>query len=193
VLGQDVPQHIFRGGALAGGQDGPARQVGHRLDGVALFHHIQHAQGVDRHHLDGPLGLLIEGGGQVGGDGRHIQLALSQQGDDLVRRAVKLQVVAEVGGAVLLHGQQVDQAHGGGALKASDAHRVGGGEGVLLRFGRGRTGRSRFGRGSRFGRIRRRGSRPAGDRPAAGRQAQQQGGGQQQGSKFFHDRKSPSL
>src|SRR5699024_11052675 len=185
--GQDVPQHIFRGGALAGGQDGPARQVGHRLDGVALFHHIQHAQGVARHHLDGPLGLLVEGGGQVGGYGRHIQLALGQQGDDLVRRAVELQVVTEVGGALLLHGQQVDQAHGGGSLQARDPHRVGGGEGVLLRFGRGRTGRSRLGR------SRRRGSRPAGDRPAAGRQAQQQGGGEQHGSKFFHDRKSPSL
>ena len=181
VLLQDVPQDVLGGGALAGGQDGPALQVGHRMDGVTLFHHIQDAQGVDGHHLDAALGLLVEGGGQVGRDGSHIQLALGQQGDNLVGGAVELQVIVQRGGAVLLHGQQVHQAHGGGALQAGDPHSVGGGQGLSA------FGRSGLAGGSLAGSslagccgAARRGA-------AAGCQGQHQGCRQQQGNQFLHD------
>ncbi len=46
---EQVAQHILRRGALAGGQDGTALQVGHGLHRIALFHYVQHAQRVDGH------------------------------------------------------------------------------------------------------------------------------------------------
>ena len=41
---------------------------------AATLHHIQHAQRVHGHHLDAAIGLLVEGRGQIGRDGGHIQL-----------------------------------------------------------------------------------------------------------------------
>ena len=92
------------------------------MDAVALFHHIQHAQRVHGHHLDAAIGLLVEGRGQIGRDGGHIQFTLDELGHDLVRCTVELQVVVLAGLAAALHIQQIDQAHGGGALQARNAH-----------------------------------------------------------------------
>ena len=126
VGGKQIAQHIFRGSALTGGQDGAALEVGHAVDGVALLHHIQNAQGVHCHGLNAAVRFLVQGRRQIGRDGGHVQLALDEQRYDLIRRAVKLQIVVHGGGAGLLHRKQVDQPHGGGALQARDAQRLGG-------------------------------------------------------------------
>ena len=126
---QQIAQDVLRRGALAGGQDGAALQVSHGLDGVAaLFHHIQHAQRVDGHGLNAAVRLLVEGRGQVCRNGSHVQLALHQQRHDLVGRAVELQVIVHGGGAVFFHAQQVDKAHGGGALQPGNAQGISGGQ-----------------------------------------------------------------
>ena len=154
-----------------------ALQVSHGLDGVAaLFHHIQHAQRVDGHGLNAAVRLLVEGRGQVCRDGSHVQLALHQQRHDLVGSAVELQVIVHGGGAVFFHTQQVDKAHGGGALQSGNAQGIGGGQFFCFFTG------SSFGcclgdslAGSSFGCC-----------TAAGSQAQCHGQRQQQGYDFFH-------
>ena len=125
VLGEQVTQDVLRRGALARGEDGAAFQVCKAVDGVTLFHHIQHAQRVDGQHLDAAVGLLVEGCRQVGRDGRHVQIPLDELWHDLIGRTIELQVVIHGGGAVLLHGEQMDQTHGGGAFQARDAEGLG--------------------------------------------------------------------
>ena len=94
VLGQQVAQHVLGRSALAGGQDGSALQICHGLDRIAaLFHHVQHTQRVDGHGLNAALRLLIQGRSQIGRDGRHVQLALHQQGHDFIGSTVELQVI----------------------------------------------------------------------------------------------------
>ena len=73
------------------------------MDGVALLHHIQNAQGVHRHGLNAAICFLVQGRRQIGRDGSHIQLALDEQRHDLIRSAVKLQIVVHGGSAGLLH------------------------------------------------------------------------------------------
>ena len=100
---EQVAQHILRGSALAGGQDGAALEVCHAVDGVALLHHIQNAQGVHCHGLNAAVGFLVQGRCQIGRDSGHVQLALDEQRHDLIRSAVKLQIVVHGGSAGLLH------------------------------------------------------------------------------------------
>ena len=126
VGGKQIAQHILRGSALAGGQDGAALEVCHAVDGVALLHHIQNAQGVHCHSLNAAVGFLVQGRCQIGRDSGHVQLALDEQRHDLIRSAVKLQVVIHGSGTGLLHRQQVDQPHGGGTLQPGDAQWLGG-------------------------------------------------------------------
>ena len=95
------------------------------MDGVALLHHIQNAQGVHRHGLNAAVRFLIQGRRQIGRDSGHVQLALDEQRHDLIRSAVKLQIVVHGGSTGLLHRQQVDKPHGGGALQPGDAQRLG--------------------------------------------------------------------
>ena len=125
VGSKQIAQHILRGSALAGGQDGAALEVGHAVDGVALLHHIQNAQGVHRHGLNAAICFLVQGRRQIGRDGGHVQLALDEQRHDLIRSAVELQVVVHGGGTGLLHREQVDKTHGSGARQARDAQRLG--------------------------------------------------------------------
>ena len=125
VGSKQIAQHILRGSALAGGQDGAALEVGHAVDGVALLHHIQNAQGVHCHGLNAAAGFLVQGRSQIGRDGSHVQLALDEQRHDLIRSAVKLQIVVHGGGTGLLHREQVDKPHSGGALQPGDAQRLG--------------------------------------------------------------------
>ena len=103
VGGKQIAQHILRGSALAGGQDGAALEVCHAVDGVALLHHIQNAQGVHCHGLNAAVGFLVQGRCQIGRDSGHVQLALDEQRHDLIRSAVKLQIVVHGGSAGLLH------------------------------------------------------------------------------------------
>ena len=103
VGGKQIAQHILRGSALTGGQDGAALEVGHAVDGVALLHHIQNAQGVHRHGLNAAVRFLIQGRRQIGRDSGHVQLALDEQRHDLIRSAVELQVVVHGSSAGLLH------------------------------------------------------------------------------------------
>ena len=125
VGGKQIAQHILRGSALAGGQDGAALEVGHAVNGVALLHHIQNAQSVHRHGLNAAAGFLVQGRSQIGRDSSHVQLALDEQRHDLIRSAVKLQIVVHGGSTGLLHRQQVDKPHGGGALQPGDTQRLG--------------------------------------------------------------------
>ena len=148
VGGKQIAQHILRGSALAGGQDGAALEVGHAMNGVALLHHIQNAKRVHRHSLNTAAGFLVQRRCQIGGDGSHVQLALDEQRHDLIRSAVKLQVIVHGGGAVFLHGEQIDKAHGGRAFQPGNAQRLGSGQrrcGLFLRSSR---------RGSSLGRRR---------------------------------------
>ena len=57
---------------------------------------------------------------QFYGTGRKV--ALDELRHDLIGSAVELQVIVEGSSAVLLHAQQIDEAHGGGAFQAGDAH-----------------------------------------------------------------------
>ena len=139
VGGKQIAQHILRGSALAGGQDGAALEVGHAVDGIALLHHIQNAQGVHCHSLNAAVRFLVQGRRQISRDGGHVQLALDEQRHDLIRSAVKLQIIVHGSGAGLLHREQVDKPHGGGALQARDAQRLGSGQrrcGLFLRSSR---------------------------------------------------------
>ena len=95
------------------------------MDGVALLHHIQNAQSIHRHGLNAAAGFLVQGRSQIGRDSSHVQLALDEQRHDLICSAVKLQIVVHGGGTGLLHREQVDKPHGGGALQPSDAQRLG--------------------------------------------------------------------
>ena len=145
LRGKQIAQHILRGSALAGGQDGAALEVCHAVDGVALLHHIQNAQSVHRHGLNAAAGFLVQSRSQIGRDSSHVQLALDEQRHDLIRSAVKLQIVVHGGGTGLLHREQVDKSHGGGALQPGNAQRLGGRQrrcGLFLRSSR---------RGSSFG------------------------------------------
>ena len=126
VGGKQIAQHILRGSALAGGQDGASLEVGHAVDGVALLHHIQNSQSVHRHGLNAAAGFLVQSRSQIGRDSSHVQLALDEQRHDLIRSAVKLQIVVHGGSPGLLHREQVDKPHGGGALQPGDAQRLGG-------------------------------------------------------------------
>ena len=126
VGGKQIAQHILRGSALAGGQDGAALEVCHAVDGVALLHHIQNAQGVHRHGLNAAVGFLVQGRCQIGRDSGHVQLALDEQRHDLIRSAVELQIVVHGGSSGLLHREQVDKPHGGGTLQPGDAQWLGG-------------------------------------------------------------------
>ena len=118
VLPEQIAQHVLRGSPLAGGQDGAALQVCKAVDGVALFHHIQHAQRVHGHDLDAAAGLLVKGCGEVGRDGGDVHFALNELGHDLIGGTVELQVVGLGSRSVLFHGQQIHQTHGGGAFQA---------------------------------------------------------------------------
>ena len=180
VASLQVAQHVLGRGALAGGQDGTALQICHGLDRIAaLFHYVQHAKRVDGNSLNAALRLLIQSRSQICRDGSHVQLALHQQGHDLIGGAVELQVVVHGGGAVGFHAEQVDQTHGGGALQARDAQGVGGGK-LLCGFagsslgGSGLTGGCRAGNGGACA-------------AAAGCQAQRKAERQQQRYKFLHD------
>ena len=73
------------------------------MDGVALLHHIQNAQGVHCHGLNAAAGFLVQGRRQIGRDGGHVQLALDEQRHDLIRSAVELQIVVHGGSSGLLH------------------------------------------------------------------------------------------
>ena len=92
------------------------------MDGIALLHDVEDAQRVDGHDLDAAVRLLVEGRGEVGRDSGHVEFALDELRHDLIGSAVELQVIVEGSSAVLLHAQQVDEAHGGGAFQAGDAH-----------------------------------------------------------------------
>ena len=80
VLRQQIPQGVLRRGALAGGHDGPARQIRHGLDGIAIRHNIQHAQGIHRQGDDAAVRPVIQHGGQVGRHAGDVQLPLHQLG-----------------------------------------------------------------------------------------------------------------
>ena len=112
VAFQQVVQGIFGGGALAAGINGAAPQILKGMDGLfAVFHHVENAQRVDGQHLHLALRVVIEHGGQIGGHGGDIDLALHQLGGDLVDGGSNAEIIA--GGFI---GHQLAQAHGGGAL-----------------------------------------------------------------------------
>ena len=114
---EQVGQVVFRRGALAGGVDGFALQVGQALDALAaLFHHIQYAQGVDGHQLQRAVGLAVQHGGQVDGHGGDIDFALNELGGDFIGGAGQQEIIAVGGLAVFAFVQQLHQTHGGGAL-----------------------------------------------------------------------------
>lgn len=76
---------------VGGGVEGLAPQVGDVVDGVPLLQNIEHPQGVDGQHLDGPAALGVEVGGGVGGDGGDVHIPVDQGaldlgvvGDDLI-------------------------------------------------------------------------------------------------------------
>ena len=127
VFRQQIPQSVFRGTALTGGHDGLALQVRHGLDGVAVLHDIQHAQGVDGQHLHRAVGLAVQHGGQVGRHAGHVQVALDEGRGHLVGGTGQGEFVGIAGGYHILlalhhligrvaQTHQFHQAHGGGAL-----------------------------------------------------------------------------
>ena len=187
VFRQQIPQGIFRGAALTGGHDGLALQVRHGLDGVAVFHDIQHTKGVHRQHLHGTVGLAVQHGGQVGGHAGHVQVPLDEGGGYLVsgtsqREGVKIAHLTLVGfgraqqGAdrfiIVLH--QLHKAHSSRAFQCGNSEMGSVCLCTIRRFDH------RFFRLGRFLRLLR-----FGGLLAAGSQGQGQGQRQAQRQQFF--------
>ena len=127
VLGQYIVKGIFRSGALASGVNGAATQILYRLDGVAGFHDIQNAQGVEGGQLHFALGLVVQGGSQVGGYSGNVKLALDDGAGELFRSASQSEIIVPLGfalGAVVHH---LHHAHGRGTFQPGhpDGHIVG--------------------------------------------------------------------
>ena len=146
---EHIVEGVFRGGAFAGGIEGFAAQILHGPDGLAVFHHIQHTQGVDGQHLDFPAGIVVERGGGVGRQRGDVNAALGEAHGDFVGHGLDSKGICLAGGAVFGVVHQFDHPHGGGAVQGGHAHTgFCGGRGG--RFGlrlRGRRGSSALGRG----------------------------------------------
>ena len=139
VFRQQIPQGILRRRALAGGHDGLAGEVRHGLHGVAVFHHVQNAQGVDCQRHNVAAGLVVEHGGQVRRHAGDVQVPLHQRGGHLVGGGCQGEFISVLGGvrfAALFGGSfivahELHHAHGGGALQ----RRHPGGDGELFHSG----------------------------------------------------------
>ena len=185
VFRQQIPQGVLRGAALACSHDGLALQVRHGLDGVAVLHDIQHAQGVDGQHLHRAVGLAVQHGGQVGGHAGHVQVALDEGGGHLVGGTGQGEFVGIAGGYHILlalhhligrvaQTHQLHQSHGGGAFQGGNSEMSNVCLCTIRCFGR------RFFRLGRFLRLLR-----FGGLLAAGSQGQGQGQRQAQRQQFF--------
>ena len=88
VLLQEIPEAELRGRPLPGGGDGFALEVRHGLNALpAVFHNVEHAQGIDGQGDDLALGLVVENRRQVGGDTDDIQVPLDEGGGQLISGA----------------------------------------------------------------------------------------------------------
>ncbi len=120
--GKQIAQGVFRRGALAGGIDGFAFQVGNGLDGfAALFHYVHNTQGVNGSKLHLALGFVVQHGSQIGRYGQHVHLALDHQGGQFVGSGGHGEVVVYFGFALFCIGQQLHHTDGSGALQAAKA------------------------------------------------------------------------
>ena len=127
VFAQKVAQGVFGRRALARGHDGLALEIGDRLHALAVLHDVEHAERIDRQHLDRALGLAVEHGGEVCGHAGHVKLALDQRGRHFVGRARKgkgIVIAARLAALAVLH--QLDKAHGRGAFERGDGVACGG-------------------------------------------------------------------
>ena len=84
VFAQKIAKRVFRRGALSGGDDGLSAQIIDGLQGISVFHDVQNAQRIDRQHLNFAAGFVVQNGGEVGGNARHVRFALQQRGRDRV-------------------------------------------------------------------------------------------------------------
>ena len=125
------------------------------MDGVPLLQDIEHPQGVDGQYLDGPVGLGVEGGGGVGGDGGNVHILVGQGGLNLGVVGGDSDIIHYICFAVWGHGNagffkvflsifsirhQLGRAHAGGAgedhnLGQSEAVGAVGGQAGIFRTG----------------------------------------------------------
>ena len=117
---EQVIGHGLRRGALAGGEDRLAFQVGEGVHGVAALQDIQHAQRVHGQRLHAAIGFLIERGNGVGRQRRHIQFAGDELADHNVRRAGEGEVISVGRRARFVVGHQLGCAHAGRPLQKGD-------------------------------------------------------------------------
>ena len=120
ILGEDIIQHVFGIGALAGGIDGASGQIADISDGIAVFQNIEHAVGIEGAHLHAAVGLVVEIGSDVGGDGGDIKLTAAQPRDYLIIGGSdgKVIIIDGITGVISLH--QADCTHAGGAAHHGD-------------------------------------------------------------------------
>ena len=132
VFREKIAQGVFGRGALARGHDGLPLQVGHGLHALAVFHNVEHAERIDRQHLDLALRLIVEHGGEVRGHAGHVELALDERGRHLVGRAREgkgIVIAARLTALTVAH--ELHKAHGGRPLERGDGVMRGG---IVLRL-----------------------------------------------------------
>ena len=167
VLGEQIPQEIFRRAALAGRVDRFSLEIGERLHGLAVelrdIQHAQHAHGAELHAAGG---LIIKYARKIERHRGDVHAALQKLRRQLVRRAVERVFVAVRRRAGVGVRKDLRHAHGRGAGERGKAYR----DGLGRLFRRRDRRRGRLGRGFRGlnGRVRRRG-RFRGGRAAGGK------------------------
>ena len=116
VAGEDGVQRVLGRGALSAGVKRAAAKIGDGMNAVVGIHDVEHAQRIDGQHLYGALRVVVERGGEVGGDGGDIRAPLNEGGRHLVDGADDVKGAR----AGLLH--HLHHAHGGRAFEGHDAH-----------------------------------------------------------------------
>src|SRR5699024_8543077 len=116
-------------GALSGGVEGAALQIRQAVHRVAVLQDVEHPQGVEGQQLYAAVGAVVEGGGQVGGNGGDVQLPVGQPGHDVVGGVgAQGHLIAQQGAALIgagLHlgirrvvvGEHLGRPHAGGAAE----------------------------------------------------------------------------
>ena len=124
---------------LHGDADVLAAQVGKGRDALrAVGHDVEHAARVEREHLHGAVGLVVERGGGVRRQGGDVGRAVDERGGGVARVGLDGEVVAQRGRAGLAVGHELGHAEAGRAVERDDVDGqvlVDGGGVVLLAAG----------------------------------------------------------
>ena len=123
VFRKDVVERVFRRRALAAGVNRPAAQVFNRLHAVAALDDINHAERIDRQHLNLALRILVKHGSQIRRNSRDIRFALDDFGRHFInRRSNGKGICVALDRAAFRFVHQLNHAHRGRPLEGSHVH-----------------------------------------------------------------------